>query len=698
MTPTRNDASADRTMASTVEEPRSQRERVLQRKPRGQPERLDSMARTVQGVAAEGTGGTGGALPHLDRIQDAFGRHDVSSVDAHVGGAARDASDRLGAMAYAHGSSVAFRESPDLHTAAHEAAHVVQQRGGVQLKGGVGEAGDRYERQADAVADAVVAGRSAEGLLDGYGSGRGALVVQRKTTDDVVGGDALGAGREDIYDDAGDGATAVGVSAGAAYVIPLKLDVKKEFEWLTLGPIEGSIRVAEAVGTTGESDGHSVSVGIDIGPEGPAVGYEYKKELKDRILGVSAVTAGVNIAPDGGDIGGSLVFPTRSENVDFKLGFTFVKANFGDKDPSKWITFMEAKPTFKVNLGEKEVTTRDGRTITLSAEGEVAVVVTPNLEKLAARAAAQLGVGGAERAAGAGLGIVEGGLIGGGVETVKGLALSMIELQEDKAFARDANVKADAFCEGVLAGTGLGGGGGGDGQPFAAGQKVGRSRRTEAIRYARQRHELAELTEEQIAEMIRTEYQMNAAEVRSKVYGTYGPWFRQEAYEKWRAAAASEGSEASFASRDRYIRAQLGLLGGEVGDVEEPDAGDKSQVGTYDRNRKPRETDESKEWKALSSRLPGEVAEAARKATALGNDLYKKLGTRDVPAARNKHREGQAEWAQGNSYARELEGLPPQDAASAARRVDLANLARDAYTYAADRFEKGLAAWAQGGA
>lgn len=51
---------------------------------------------------------------------------------------------------------MAFREAPDLHTAAHEAVRVVQQRDGVRLRGGVGEAGDAYERHADAVADAVV--------------------------------------------------------------------------------------------------------------------------------------------------------------------------------------------------------------------------------------------------------------------------------------------------------------------------------------------------------------------------------------------------------------------------------------------------------------------------------------------------------------------------------------------------------------
>jgi hypothetical protein len=38
----------------------------------------------------------------------------------------------------------------------NEAAHVVQQRGGVQLKGGAGEVGDSYERHADAMVDHLV--------------------------------------------------------------------------------------------------------------------------------------------------------------------------------------------------------------------------------------------------------------------------------------------------------------------------------------------------------------------------------------------------------------------------------------------------------------------------------------------------------------------------------------------------------------
>ncbi|MCG8420469.1 MAG: DUF4157 domain-containing protein [Proteobacteria bacterium] len=119
----------------------------------------------VHRAAASGIESSGGSLPYLSAIQNAFGAHDVSGVVAHIGGAAEAACESMGAAAYATGHNVAFASAPDLHTAAHEAAHVVQQRGGVSLSGGVGQAGDRYEEHADAVADAVVAGRSAEDLL-----------------------------------------------------------------------------------------------------------------------------------------------------------------------------------------------------------------------------------------------------------------------------------------------------------------------------------------------------------------------------------------------------------------------------------------------------------------------------------------------------------------------------------------------------
>ena len=120
----------------------------------------------VHGAAQRGVSGSATDLPFLPVIQQSFGPHDVSGVRAHTDGAAQEASAAIGARAYATGDQVAFGGAPDLHTAAHEAAHVVQQRAGVHLAGGVGAAGDPYERHADAVADRVVRGESAVDLLD----------------------------------------------------------------------------------------------------------------------------------------------------------------------------------------------------------------------------------------------------------------------------------------------------------------------------------------------------------------------------------------------------------------------------------------------------------------------------------------------------------------------------------------------------
>ncbi len=73
---------------------------------------------------------------------------------------------------------MAFARQPSLFIAAHEAAHVVQQRAGVHFAGAVGQAGDPYEQHADAVAARVVAGESAEDLL--ARGGHASTVVQRK--------------------------------------------------------------------------------------------------------------------------------------------------------------------------------------------------------------------------------------------------------------------------------------------------------------------------------------------------------------------------------------------------------------------------------------------------------------------------------------------------------------------------------------
>ena len=153
----------------------------------GDPGGASGEGEDLHAIAARGVENGGSSLPHLDKIQASFGaKHDASRIQAHVGGPATDAAAAMGAQAYATGDQVAFASQPDLHTAAHEAAHVVQQRAGVQLKGGVGEQGDAHERHADAVADAVVRGESSEALLDQYGGHSTPAPVARKAVQRLV--------------------------------------------------------------------------------------------------------------------------------------------------------------------------------------------------------------------------------------------------------------------------------------------------------------------------------------------------------------------------------------------------------------------------------------------------------------------------------------------------------------------------------
>lgn len=135
-------------------------------------------------MAMDGVKGSGQPLPYLDRIQRSFGSYDLSGARSFVGESASTAARNIGAEAYTTGDSIAFRDSsPTLHTVAHEAAHVIQQREGVHLKGGVGQEGDVYERHADQVADGVVRGLSVENLLaQGPGGSTKGSSVQRSKT------------------------------------------------------------------------------------------------------------------------------------------------------------------------------------------------------------------------------------------------------------------------------------------------------------------------------------------------------------------------------------------------------------------------------------------------------------------------------------------------------------------------------------
>ena len=143
--------------------------------------RAHGVGPSVREAAEHGTVGSGGVFPHFDRIKRAFGRHDIGHSRAHHGPRTAAAARAIGASAYTVGDQVAFAASPDLRTAAHEASHIVQQRAGVNLSNGVGHQGDKYERHADAVADLVVSGRSAETLLNQMApAGSQALGSQRQ--------------------------------------------------------------------------------------------------------------------------------------------------------------------------------------------------------------------------------------------------------------------------------------------------------------------------------------------------------------------------------------------------------------------------------------------------------------------------------------------------------------------------------------
>lgn len=176
--------------------PAPRRGAALEPQPRSAPSRTTSTTAVVQRkavapiaaprdahqVAARGVATASTRLPHLGAIQRSFGKHDVSSIRTQIGGVAADASRALGAKAYATGSTIAFEHDPDLHTAVHEAVHILQQRAGLAPANGIGESGDRYEQQADEIADLVVAGRNVEGKLDEIvGAGRSPVTaVQRQ--------------------------------------------------------------------------------------------------------------------------------------------------------------------------------------------------------------------------------------------------------------------------------------------------------------------------------------------------------------------------------------------------------------------------------------------------------------------------------------------------------------------------------------
>lgn len=130
-------------------------------------------AATDLAVAHRGSEQARAPLPWRPRIQRAFGHHDLSDVQTQTGSAAAVACHLLQATAYTavRGSApvIGFRTPPDLFTATHEAAHVVQQRPHFRLPAAFRQGPEPYERHADAVASRVVQHAPAADLLGDAG-------------------------------------------------------------------------------------------------------------------------------------------------------------------------------------------------------------------------------------------------------------------------------------------------------------------------------------------------------------------------------------------------------------------------------------------------------------------------------------------------------------------------------------------------
>ena len=131
-------------------------------------------------AVAGATNSTGQPLPSplQDQLEQQLGGHDLSAVRIHTGPSSATAATAIAAKAYTQGHDIHFAagqydpaSKAGQHLLAHEVAHTVQQQGVAQpihqraANGGqrvarvaVSTPGDSHEQQADAFADAFIAG------------------------------------------------------------------------------------------------------------------------------------------------------------------------------------------------------------------------------------------------------------------------------------------------------------------------------------------------------------------------------------------------------------------------------------------------------------------------------------------------------------------------------------------------------------
>jgi hypothetical protein len=154
----------------------------------------------VEGASATGGTPVDGAM--RARVEAATGAQ-LGNASVHTGPESNAAATALGARAFTVGSQIHFASGQHApatadgqHLLAHELTHTVQQRGGsgLQAKGRVSEPGDAGEREADRVADAVMAGGHAGPIRETSAS------IARQTTPPTPPATPAPSGRHEVTD------------------------------------------------------------------------------------------------------------------------------------------------------------------------------------------------------------------------------------------------------------------------------------------------------------------------------------------------------------------------------------------------------------------------------------------------------------------------------------------------------------------
>jgi hypothetical protein len=299
---------------------------------------------------ATATSSSGMALPSpiMRKFEASLGA-DLSGVRVHTGAESQSAASAVGAKAYTMGQDIHFgaghydpSSGAGEHLLAHEVAHTVQQGGGTptrQNKLEVSTPFDPAEHEADAAADAIVAGRSAS---VSFGSG-----VARKVMREEAEGEAGGDGKPP-----GTPAVAGAGQSGTWHVAEVKLPEGKAgiFELESVYSVDIGYEV-------GVESATATPVDTSVAPTEPSDSYDQKRGAKPTPP--PAVNVGASAGKDGEvsiqgeiekEIEGGFTNFKPSLKGGYELSGRNIKVEMGLEYETKWgpVTFGTAPFTFSI--------------------------------------------------------------------------------------------------------------------------------------------------------------------------------------------------------------------------------------------------------------------------------------------------------------------------------------------------------------